>query len=131
MPDLFSIDGRVYNLPILEYEIDTQILDGGATGRSQADKWPLFRQPQGVIVNIERIEFGLLSDNARDFRDLIQTLRSFGDTDFRIVRFVTQVDEIEQPMYGASFRQQLRHFNYKGVSYWGNLTAKFVAKQGI
>ena len=57
--DVFAIDGRVFNLPIFHYEISAEILDGEATGRSMADKWPMFRQPQGVIKHIDSIEFGL------------------------------------------------------------------------
>ena len=131
MADLFAIDGRVYTLPIFSYRISTEILDGDATGRTAADGWPMFRQPQGTIINIDSLEFGLCDDSREDFIALIQALRSFGSQDFRTVKFRTQIDDIEQLMYGTSFSQDMRRFRRDGVTYWGNLTTKFIAKRGM
>ena len=131
MDDIFAIDGQVFKLPIFSYRLSTEILDGKATGRTESEGWPMFRQPQGFLINIESIEFGLCDDGKQDFIDLIQILRGFGSTDFRTVKLKTQVDTIEQKMYGASFQQDMREYRRDGVAYWGNLVCKFVAKGGI
>ncbi len=123
---VFSIDGRAYNLPVVKFELSTEILDGEGSGRMQT--WEMFREPMGLIKNIE-MEVGLTnaSDNP-DFLQLIDALDSFGTVPFRTVAFLTPRGLISQEMYGASYKISAVRFSRGGVSYWGSVPVKFVAK---
>jgi len=130
---VLSIDGREFNsLPILKYNISAEILDGAGTGRTQSVGWEMFRDPQGVIKNVDG-EIGLSensSDN-NDFIDLLAVFDGFGINDFRTVSFITPSGIITQEMYGASYKLSLERVTRDGVSYWGTLQFKFIAKKAI
>ena len=129
---ILAISGHEYSaLPIIKLRYSAQILDGQGTGRMSADRWPMHREPQGIIKNVYA-EIGLKNtpNTNQDFTRLIQTLESFGSVDFLPVSFITPLGVITQQMYGASFELELVNVRLNGVSYWGVLPIEFIAKQG-
>ena len=129
--DVWSLNGRAYNtLPILEYSTDANILDGPGTGRLQSERWPMNRQPQGVIENVEMtVGLTLASDNG-DFMHLYETFKSFGKVDFLPVSFVTPAGKITQMMYSPSFTLVMKRIDKNKITYWGSLRVRFIAKEG-
>lgn len=129
---ILAINGYEYStLPITKLEYSVEILDGPGTGRTSADLWPMFREPQGIIKNVYA-EIWLPSTKSTNpnFTRLIKTLESFGTVDFLPVSFITPLGVITQPMYGASFKVELRHIRRDGVTYWGILPITFIAQKG-
>ena len=126
-----AIDGREYkSMPVLKYNLFSEILDGAATGRMQSLGWPMFREPQGVIKNIEG-EIGFLENNSsnNEFKDFISMMDSFGKVDFRSVSLITPSGVLTQDMYGASYKLELDRITKDGVTYWGTLQFKFIAQK--
>jgi len=130
---VLSIDGKTFgSLPVFEFSIDTQILDGDGTGRMQAFGWPMFRDPNGVIKNISgRIGLPNNASNNSDFIDFIAAMDRFGTQDFATVTFHTPSGTISQKMYGASYRVEAKRFTDNGITYWGSIPFQFVAKEAI
>lgn len=130
---ILSIDGREFTkLPVLKYNLSTEILDGQGSGRTQAPGWPMFRDPNGIIKNIDG-EIGLPANNSdnSDFITFLAAMDSFGEIDFRTVSFVTPSGTITQEMYGASYKLKLKRVIRDGKTYWGIIPFKFIAKKAI
>ena len=125
---ILAIDGKQYNtLPIINLKHSVEILDGEGSGRLQ--NWNMFRDPEGYIENIE-CQIGLLEDtNNVEFISLQKDLKEFGLVDFKDVSFITPTGTVTQKMYGASFINELVTVQKDGVSYWGQITIKFIAKK--
>lgn len=130
MIQTFSIEGQRFDtLPVLEFETFYENLDGEATGRMACPGWPLYRDPQGTIINV-KMTVGLCSSSKNtQFQQLISQLKSFGKTDFKTVTFQTPLGPLTQKMYGASFSIKAIRFEKDGVNYWGSLPVHFVAKE--
>lgn len=127
----FTINGRAFSLPVLKFLISAEILDSEGTGRMQSYGWPMFRDPQGVIKNIE-MELGLTnSSNDPDFIALLRELDDFGQTDFKTITFITPAGPLTQEMYGASYQVEAKRFERNGVTFWGTLPVKFIAKRAV
>lgn len=129
--DVFSVDGRVYNLPVLKYRCRAEIVDGDGTGRMET--WDMFRDPSGVIKNIYA-DVGVPqtnNDGNPDFIDFMSMLDSFGEIDFKTVSLITALGTITQKMYGASYETELRRIEHDGITYWGTISVSFIAKGPI
>ena len=128
---VLSIDGYEYStLPITKFKYSVEILDGPGTGRMSADEWPMFREPQGIIKNVEAEIWLSGSADSNEYQRLLRALESFGTRDFAPVSFITPSGVISQDMYAASYSIELRHVQKDGKSYWGVLPIKLIAKQG-
>ena len=97
---IFAINGREYpNLFIINYAVKLETLDGEGTGRTKAKGWPMIREPEGTIINLE-LEFGTSNSKEPDFVHLWNVCKSMGATDFVPVKFVDPTGSvIEQNMY--------------------------------
>ena len=127
---VLAIDGYEYSsLRIVKFKYSVEILDGPGTGRVSSDGWPMHREPQGIIKNVEA-EIWLTESSNDDFQRLLNTLNSFGVKAFAPVSFITPSGVISQDMYAASYSIELKKITKAGVTYWGTLPIKFVAKQG-
>jgi len=127
----FSIDNRIYGIPVLRFILYAETLDGEGSGRMEGYGWPMFRDPQGTIKNID-MELGLTnSSQNNDFIHLLSILDDFGNTDFRTVSFLTPSGLITQKMYNASYQIEAKRFERNGITYWGTLPVKFRAEKAI
>jgi len=129
----FKIDGRAFpDMPVISPDISYEILDGEGSGRMEGEGWPMFRDPQGCIINAD-IVCGLPLNHYqnRDFVDLIEILKDFGSTDFRAVTLATPSGIITQDMYSATFKISGRKVYRDGVMYWGTLPVQFRAREGF
>lgn len=129
---LFKIDGESFDsLTVTSWKYSTEILDGEGSGRMAT--WDMFREPKGVIKNIEMDISIPQSDNPQFIR-LLSILDSFGKTDFRTITFLAPTGNIVQSMYSSSYSMgatAIRERNGEIVSYWDTLRIKFIAKSPI
>ena len=129
---IFAIDGReLPGLHIIDYSIKTETLDSEATGRSKADGWPLIRDPQGQIVNLN-LEFASTSSDNPDFVHLWQVVRSMGSREFVSIKFVDPTGSVlEQQMYCVASQLKYKQIHRGGKVYTDSLKVAFIAKEGI
>ena len=127
----FALNGRDYSvLKIAKYEISLETLDSEATGRSKAESWPMIRNPQGQIINLD-IEFIASDSKNPDFVYLWKTCRSMGKVDFVPVKFVDPTGEIiNQSMYLKASKLGYRRIVREGVVYTESLKVSFIAQKG-
>lgn len=125
-----TIDGRKFNLPVIKFKYSVEILDSEASGRMQAWGWPLFREPQGIIKNVEA-EFGIVRSDEPELPALLAVLDGFGTRDFAVVSFITPQGTVTQEMYGASYTIEMKRVIKDDIAYWGTLPVKFVAKKAV
>ncbi len=128
---IFKIDGQGYpTLPVLDYDFSVEILDGEGTGRLAT--WDMFRDPNGLIKNLDMVVgLPMNASTGSDLQNLLAALDSFGTRDFRNVTFWTPSGSFTQPMYGASYKIKMLRITRNGVTYWGAIPIKFVAKGPI
>lgn len=131
MIKIFEIDGKDFSsLGIITYKVDSKILDGAGTGRMQAEGWPMFREPQGVIKNISLTIRPQNSANSL-FLDFLEILDSFGSKDFREVYFVSAGESIRQEMYGASYSLDTFRIDEDGTEHYNQTPVEFIAERAI
>lgn len=129
---IFAINGREYpNIYITEYSVKLETLDGEGTGRTKANYWPMVREPQGTIINLN-LEFGTADSKNADFVHLWNVCKSMGTTSFVSVKFVDPTGStIEQDMYLVA-----SDLSYKRIYYDDNtvitdtLAISFIAQKG-
>lgn len=125
---VFQMDGYTYDLPVTDFVVHIENLDGDGTGRMAAYGWPLFRQPQGTIINFD-ITVGAPSNRpSGDFLKLYNDMKSFGRTQFRTLSFNTPAGVITQQMYGTVGDIRAIRFHRDGEDYWAAFSCKFIAK---
>lgn len=128
---VFTIGTHTFEtLVVSNYRFYAEILDGPGSGRTQAEGWPMVRDPNGLIKNVD-LEIWMPDSTNPEFLNLLRILDNFGKKDFEIVSFVIPAGVIVQPMYGASYEMGMRRLNTDGSSLWEPLTVRFRAKKGI
>ena len=129
---IFSIDNREFpGLDIIGYTISLQTLDGEATGRSKATGWPMIRQPQGQITNLN-LEFASTSSKNSDFAAMWRICKSMGSTEFVRVRFVDPLSEIiDQNMYIVASELKAKKIEQNGKVYTDSLRVSLIAEKGF
>ena len=129
---IFAIDGRALpGLDIISYSVKTETLDGEATGRSKAQGWPLIRDVQGQIINLN-LEFASSESTNPDFVYLWQTVRSMGRREFASIKFVDPTGLVlEQNMYAVSSELKYRRLETGGKVYTDSLKINFIAERGL
>lgn len=128
---IFTIGTDTFEtLIVSKYRFYAEILDGPGSGRTQADGWPMVRDPQGVIKNVD-LEIAQPTSRNEEFLKLLRILDGFGKKDFEIVSFVIPSGTIVQPMYGASYELGMIRQLSDGTTLWEPLTVRFRAKKGI
>lgn len=126
---IWKMDNYTYNLPVTAFTVHIENLDGPGTDRTQADGWPMFRQPQGTILNFD-ITVGAPTNRASgDFLKLYNDMKSFGRKDFRTLTFNTPAGPITQEMYGTVGDIVGIRFTKNGEDYWAAFTCQFIAKE--
>ena len=135
MADIFPflIDGRAFpDIPVIDFDILYDPLDGPGTGRMESIRAPLFRDPYGTFVGAD-VLCGLPMNHHKnkDFIDLITILIDFGRPghDFKELTIVTPLGPIVQNMYSASFRIKGRKVYRDGETYWGTIPIQFRAEE--
>lgn len=128
---IFTIGTNTFeSLYVVEYTFYSEVLDGPGTGRTQAAGWPMVRDPQGIIKNVDLVIAQPDSRNA-EFINLLRILDGFGSKDFEIVSFIVPAGTITQPMYGASYELGMTRLLSDGATLWKPLTVRFRAQKGI
>lgn len=129
---IFSLDGREYTqIDIIDYIIKLETLDGEGTGRSRAGGWPLIRDPQGQIINLN-LEFAGIDSTKSDFAHLWKTCRSMGKVDFVPVKFLDPLGEIiSQKMYLVASELSYRRIQRDGKIFTNSLKVAFIAEKGL
>ena len=126
---VIKIDNIDYHIPIINYEIDPQILDGEATARTASVGWEMFRDPQGTIINLN-VTFGLLNTNNPNFVKLFNKIMHMGITKFVSVTFdIPAGVVITQDMYIVPDKIIMIKKIKDGITYWGQWPVKFIAKR--
>lgn len=126
---VFKIDGIEYNVPIIGYEIEPQILDGESTARMAAIGWDMFRDPQGTIINAS-IEYGIPTSKNADFVKLFNKIMSSGKTQFfNVVLNLPTGVLLTQDMYAVPDKIKMQRITKNGITYWGNWSVRFIAKR--
>ncbi|MDR1101695.1 MAG: hypothetical protein LBL34_05015 [Clostridiales bacterium] len=127
-----KLDGRQYNVPIIDYAITPQILDGSGTGRMQSVGWAMFRDPQGTIINVD-VTFGVrkfANSESVDFVGLFNKVMSLGITDFISVQFTLPTgDGLTQDMYAVPGNIKPYNQNRGDKIYTDSWQVKFIAKE--
>lgn len=129
---IFAIDGREYpNLHIFTYSVKLKTLDGEGTGRTNAVNWPMIRDPQGTIINMD-LEFIASNSKNPDFVHLWNVCLSMGKKDFVPVKFIDPTgNKIEQNMYLVASELRYKYIDKDDVVYTDALSVSFIAQKGI
>ena len=128
---IFAANGREYpRLHISNYAVKLETLDGEGTGRSRARGWPMLRDPQGTIINLN-LEFAASSSTEPDFVHLWSLCKSMGRTEFAAVKFVDPTGAvIEQNMYIVAAELKYRRIERDGVVFTDALKVSLIAEKG-
>lgn len=129
---IFSLNGREYTrLHIISYVVKIETLDGEGAGRSKAYGWPMIRDPQGTIINLN-LEFGTSNSKEPDFVHLWQTCKSMGSTEFATVKFIDPTGAtIEQRMYLVASELKYRRIERDGRVFTDAIKVNFIAEKGM
>jgi len=135
-PGTFALNGVEYtDLYILSYSIKPEILDGAGTGRSKAFGWPMIRDPQGAMLNLN-LAFGVPDfmggvSKSVQFRHLWLTVLSMGRDEFALVRFIDPIGvSHEQNMYLTASELKYKRISFEGNIFTDPLVVSFVAEKG-
>lgn len=126
---ILKVEDYQYDLPVTDFKLKLEILDGEGTGRTLGSGWPLFRAPEGTIINVT-VTFGApINRNRGDFIKLYQDMKSFGKVEFKNITFMTPDGPITQSMYGVAGEIVAKRFVKNNETYWAAFSCEFVAKE--
>ena len=129
---IFAIDGReLRELPIINYSISIETLEGEGTGETKAYGWPMIRDVRGQKLHLS-LTFAASNSNNPDFVYLWQTIRSMGSREYALIKFVDPVGEtIDQDMTLVASRLRYAYIRLDGKVYTNALSVEFKAQRGV
>jgi len=129
---ILEIDGKRYDkVPIINYEVSPEILDGEGSGRSKAQGWPMIRDPQGAMIHLN-VEFGLTDSENPDFIELWNKILSLGREESVFVRLILPVGELlAQDMFAVPSPIKVRRINRNDIIYNETWKVNFIAVKGV
>lgn len=130
--EVFKIDGYEFkNLPITSFEPAMAVTDGSGTGRTAAERQPMFRDPAGTFWNL-KINLGgvVISGQEAELERLVNILESYGREQFHSITMRIPPNRIiTQNMYCTSASFSIKRVTRWGETFWSPVALSFVAEQ--
>ena len=125
MQQVFTLDGRAYNVRVMSLTRSFEVLDGENTGRTISDG-AMFRDIIGTYYNYE-MEIDSSKLSPADYDNLWESLSA--PVDCHTVSFpYGRAGMLTQQMYVSSGIDQLKRIE-DGVNFWAGLKIKYIAMQ--
>lgn len=125
MQQVFTLDGRAYNVRVMSLTRSFEVLDGENTGRTISDG-AMFRDIIGTYYNYE-MEIDCSKLSPTDYDDLWEALSA--PVDWHTVSFpYGRAGMLTQQMYVSSGSDQLQRVE-NGINFWAGLKIKYIAMQ--
>lgn len=125
MQQVFTLDGRAYNVRVMSLTRSFEVLDGENTGRTISDG-AMFRDIIGTYYNYE-MEIDCSKLSPTDYDDLWEALSA--PVDCHTVSFpYGRAGMLTQQMYVSSGSDQLQRVE-NGTNFWAGLKIKYIAMQ--